>query len=127
MQWCYGIDTELETRVANRFFVTMVTRPSEDVGLQPNPYAPPAGNNQPSQSHPDSTTHDIQAIIDKVVAASNAKLSAEIKDTRDKLAQLEVEISNLHDIITTNAQQIAAATSQATISALTGPKSPFVT
>jgi hypothetical protein len=54
-------------------------------------------------------------------------VTAERQATRDKFAQLEVEISNLHDIITTNAQQIAAATSQATISALSGPESPFVT
>jgi predicted nucleic acid-binding Zn-ribbon protein len=74
-----------------------------------------------------STSPDIATIVAKAVAAKHAKLTAELQDTRNKFAKLEVEILNLHDIINTNAQQIAAATSQATISALTGPESPFVT
>ena len=105
-------------------------KPTADGEIQPdlpNQGALPAGNNQPIQSTQQLTAPDIATIVAKAVAASHAKLTAELQDTRDKFAQLEVEISNLHNIINTNAQQIAAATSQAAISALTGPESPFVT
>jgi hypothetical protein len=85
------------------------------------------GNNQPAPSDFGPTAAEIAAIVATAVAASHAKLTADLQETRNKFPRLEVEISNLHEIINTNAQQIAAATSQATISALTGPESPFVT
>jgi hypothetical protein len=85
----------------------------------------PIGNNLPVQ--PVVPIPDIDAIIAAAVAKSNAKLSADLKNTQEKFAILENEIAELHQTIAENAQKVAAVTSKATIAALTGPESPFVT
>lgn len=66
----------------------------------------------------------IEAIIAEAIAKSTAKLTAELADNKAKFLQIEAKFTELQQM---NAHQIAAATSDATIAALTGAASPFIT
>jgi peptidoglycan hydrolase CwlO-like protein len=83
-------------------------------------------HNQPALSISPSLP-DLELIIAQAVAKSNQKLAAELQQTQEKFAQLESDIAKLHQIILENANKVATVTSEATIAALTGPNSPFVT
>jgi hypothetical protein len=69
----------------------------------------------------------LEEIIAKAVEASTTKLKAELNKTRKKFLQIDAKFNELQQIITDNAKKIAAATSEATIAALTGDTSPFLT
>ena len=69
----------------------------------------------------------LEAIIARAIAKSTAKLTAELANNKAKFLQIEAKFTKLQQMITNNARQIAAATSEATISALTGAASPFIT
>jgi hypothetical protein len=93
----------------------------------PQPDTTPMIVHNPPASLPPVCPPNHNVIIAAAVAASNAKVSAEIKQNQTKFLQLEDEISKLHQLISENAQKVASITSQATIEAHTGPDSPFVT
>jgi hypothetical protein len=95
---------------------TTLTSPSPSV--QPTP---------PDHNQPDPTSRNIDEIIAQAVAKSTAKILEDMQATQAKFTQLEQEIAQLHQIIIDNVQAVASKTSDATISALTGPTSPFVT
>ena len=84
----------------------------------------PTNDANPSNTSPDTSLHDI---IAQAVAASTAKLTAELHDNREKFSQIETRFNELQQLIHDNAKQIASATSEATIAALTGASSPFIT
>jgi SMC interacting uncharacterized protein involved in chromosome segregation len=93
--------------------------------VQNNKHDHVLGNNPPDK--PVVLQPDIDTIIAAAIATSNAKLSVNLKKTQEKFAILENEIAQLHQTIAENTQKVAAVTSKATIAALTGPESPFVT
>ena len=84
---------------------------------------PDLDNNQPNFEAPEN----LEEIIAKAVAASTRKLAADLQDTQDRFLAIDAKFSELQQMITDNARSIAAATSEATITALTGPTSPFIT
>jgi hypothetical protein len=90
----------------------------------------PAGSpTSPTDPNGSQQAHDLQEdsldeIIALAVATSTAKLAAEVQSIHKKCVALE---STLTDMINDNARKVAAATSAATIAALTGINSPFMT